>query len=177
MGKIKLGCLNTLYKSVQDLSLECLLSWRTKEMLIPSQEETQSYHDDLIPSNEPYKFFICSKLDKRTCPRLLNPSADYSCFGCRSRMSREVEAKHVRKQSVIAGCNFVITDDLDVFPHTKAFSAHEWLYERGITNTKTPSLVIETVSINTEKVFMILVVLLSNLNCRRGIGLLGSFNN
>ena len=155
MGKMQLGCLSTLYTSVKDLRQNCLVTTKTKEMIIPSQEETKAYYDALdlyIHDSALQKYFLCSKLQNRTCPRFLNPDAKYSCFGCGGSMCHEVEAKHVEKESVIADCVFMITDDLTVFPHTRHFSTYEWLEKRGIRDRS--ALVTQAVKVNAEKVFM-----------------------
>jgi hypothetical protein len=143
IGPIQLGCLNTLYASVKALDVGSLTTNTIKQMIIPSKEETRSYHDDLklyIHDNEPYKYFLCSKLEKESCSCFLSVSANHSCYTCRNPMNFPVAAKHLGKESVREGNTFIITADLAVYPLTT-----EYL-------TYLTSFVRETINVNAEKV-------------------------
>lgn len=114
MGSVTIGCLNSLYQSVENLDEKCLRKVTSKQVLLRPTESYCSRSLKLnIDDSEPKKYFICSNAE---CiyNYALSTMENQRCWcgNGDNLMTRPVFMKHFCQGFVKDDVSFVITDDL-----------------------------------------------------------------
>jgi len=147
---LTIGCLHSLYHSVQNLDNHCFCTQGFKQLLVQPRNIPEDYCNTLklnIDDPESKEYFICSKSDPGY-HRLAPFKTELNC-SCGSPLTR-VFLKHSFSGFVNDNATFVITDDLVVIPNSVSKLNLAVLQNSGI---KDPSEVKEmTVNVTKEKV-------------------------
>lgn len=156
MGPVTIGCLNSLYHSVENLNEQCFWKATSKEMLLQPKNSSEDYCSTLklnIDDTEFTKYFICSKFGGHysyyfsTSTNEICPSCEYKCF------TRSVAVKHFFNGFVNGDdATFVLTDDLIILPKSVGYVSFGLLQNSGIISTS--SVEEMNVTITKEKVFI-----------------------
>ncbi|CAK8541732.1 unnamed protein product [Lathyrus sativus] len=156
MGPVKVGCLNSLYQSVADLSTRYFLTKTHKKMLLQPINSSQDYCNSLklnIDDTPPSTYFLCTIVDDGCCGNGLYTSSDSNCAGG-NPLTHSVFPKHFHNGFVTSSASFVITDDLIVMPNSKHVTSFGLLQNCGIKTTS--SLKETTFEVTKEKVLDLL---------------------
>ncbi|XP_058764027.1 uncharacterized protein LOC131637461 [Vicia villosa] len=156
IGPVKVGCLNSLYQSVSDLSKRYFLTKTHKKMLLQPTNSSEDYCNSLrlnIDDTPPATYFLCTIPDDSCCGNGLYTSSDNNCAGG-NPLTHSVFLKHFHKGFVTSSASFVITDDLNVMPNSKHITSFGLLQNCGIKTTS--SLKEMTFEVNKEKVLDLL---------------------
>ncbi|KAI5407457.1 hypothetical protein KIW84_053642 [Lathyrus oleraceus] len=156
MGPVKVGCLNSLYQSVADLSKRYFLTKTHKKMLLQPINSSEDYCNSLtlnIDDTPPATYFLCTIVDDNCCGNGLYTSSDNNCAGG-NPLTHLVSLKHFHKGFVTSSASFVITDDLIVMPNSKHVTSFGLLQNCGIKTTS--SLKEMTFEVTKEKVLDLL---------------------
>ncbi|KAI5429663.1 uncharacterized protein LOC127127521 isoform X1 [Lathyrus oleraceus] len=123
MKPVKIGCLDSLYQSVENLNVDCLNTRTCKKMLLYSRNSSEEYCNTLKlnidDTTDPTRdFFMCSNL--ADCKYSLLSSFRNQRCECGSLLGRPVLVKsdQVYNGFVKDGPVFIVTDDLSVFPNS-----------------------------------------------------------
>ena len=156
MGPVKVGCLNSLYQSVADLSKRYFLTKTHKKMLLQPINSSEDYCNSLtlnIDDTPPATHFLCTIVDDNCCGNGLYTSSDTNCAGG-NPLTHLVSLKHFHKGFVTSSASFVFTDDLIVMPNSKHVTSFGLLQNCGIKTTS--SLKEMTFEVTKEKVYIYL---------------------
>ncbi|XP_058768051.1 uncharacterized protein LOC131641765 [Vicia villosa] len=155
MGPVSVGCLNSLYKSLEDLDKNCLWTETSKEMLLQPTNSSENYCSSLkfnIDDTPPTKYFICSML--HVCGFCYFTTSSNILCQCGNPISRSVSFKHFCKGFVNDIATFVITDDLNIFPNDMFYTSFDLLHNSGIKSISSIDKI--TLNITKEKVLDLL---------------------
>ncbi|QCE15154.1 hypothetical protein DEO72_LG11g2163 [Vigna unguiculata] len=160
---LTIGCLHSLYHSVQNLDNHCFCTQGFKQLLVQPRNIPEDYCNTLklnIDDPESKEYFICSKSDPGY-HRLAPFKTELNC-SCGSPLTR-VFLKHSFSGFVNDNATFVITDDLVVIPNSVSKLNLAVLQNSGI---KDPSEVKEmTVNVTKEKILDLLKCSLISKSC------------
>lgn len=158
MEQVTVGCLNSLYLSVENLDKECLKTATCKEMLLQPRNSSEEYCRSLklnIDDTEPMKYYVCSAFGP--CMSMNLSTFKNQICPCEHLLDREVsvETCNLCDGFVNHGATYIITDNLIVVPNSvdSSFDLLTMHESFGIQNTS--SVKEMTVNVNKEKVFTI----------------------
>lgn len=154
-GPVMVGCLNSLYHSVEDLDTEYLCI--SKEMLLQPINSSEDYCNTLelnIDDSQPTKYCLCGcgSVRLRWCTSIFENCQCGSLF-----FSQSVLLKHYSKGFVNSFSTFLITDELIVMPTSMEYTSLGLLQNSGIKSTNSVKEVI--VNVTKEKVFILTLLL------------------
>ncbi|KAK7294630.1 hypothetical protein RJT34_17519 [Clitoria ternatea] len=118
---VKVGSLNSLYESVQNLDEECLFTDTCKEMLLKPRNSMEAYCKHLklnIEHAEPSQYFVCNNLlaCRYKSSLLLSTSNDKTCT-CGNLLAKPISLNSNGPHGFVkSNVSFIITDDLHVVP-------------------------------------------------------------
>ncbi|KEH32836.1 DUF674 family protein [Medicago truncatula] len=144
MGPVTIGCLNSLYQSVENIGL------------LPINNSSEDYCSTLkinIDDTVPTIYFRCSKDHGHHCP-YLSIGTKYIYGRCGNRLNRSVSLAQLCNGFVKGATTFVITDDLFVSPHSINHTLLDLIKNLGMKNTS--SVKEMTVNVTKEKVLDLL---------------------
>jgi len=149
MGPVTIGCLNSLYQSVENIGL------------LPINNSSEDYCstlkmniDDTVPTN----YFMCSKDHGHHCPYL--SIGTKNIYGrCGNRLNRSVLLAQLCNGFVKGASTFVVTDDLIVLPHSIDHTLLELIKNLGMKNTS--SVKEMSVNVTKEKVLYLQFIFVS----------------
>jgi len=121
---LEVASLSLIYQSVENLPKECLCTDKCEEMLLRPKNSMEAYCRSLkinIDDTEPTQYFVCNNLYQCGLEGsvLISTSKNKSCE-CGSMLEKPVshETSDVFDGFVKSNINFMITDDLKVFPYS-----------------------------------------------------------
>nr|XP_027188643.1 uncharacterized protein LOC113785797 [Cicer arietinum] len=152
MGSDTIGCLNSLYQSVQNFDEKCLMTETTKKLLLQPKNSSEKYCSTLkfnIDDTAPTKYFICSRPGGCWHNSCFSTSINEIC-SCGCRLNCLVLLRTFRNGFVNGDASFVITDNLRVIPNSMDYTSLALLHSLGIQSA---NLVKEiTVNLTKDKV-------------------------
>ncbi|XP_073222866.1 uncharacterized protein [Cicer arietinum] len=150
MGSDTIGCLNSLYQSVQNLDEKCLLmTERTKKLLLQPKNSSEKYCSTLklnIDDTEPTNYFLCSKPGGCWFNCSISTSPDEVC-ACGSDLDNVILLKHFRNGFVNGDASFVITDNLRVIPNCMDNASLALLQDLGVQSAS----LVKEINVNLTK--------------------------
>ncbi|KAK7292904.1 hypothetical protein RJT34_15760 [Clitoria ternatea] len=158
LGPVRVGCLNTLYQSVENLDENCLWTKTCKEMLLQPRNSAEGECKSMklnIDDTRPTEYLVC-KNKHAYCT--LSTFSNARCT-CGDILDRPVPLKTNAGNAfeatgfVNTGSTFIITDDLVVMPNCLHTSVRE-LLNCGIKNRS--SVQEMTVNVTKKKVLDLL---------------------
>ncbi|XP_045797715.1 uncharacterized protein LOC123891888 [Trifolium pratense] len=147
MGPVTIGCLNKLYRSVENLRL------------LPSNNSSEDYCRTLkinIDDTQPTKYFMCSKFNDYNYRyhHYLTTGTNKLYCSCGNRLNRSVSLAQLCNGFVKDAATFIVTDNLTVLPHSMDHTLFGLINNLGMQST---SLVKEmTVNVTKKKVLDLL---------------------
>jgi hypothetical protein len=139
MGPVTVGCLNSLYQSAENVGF------------LRTNNSSEDYYSSLkinIDDTVPTYYYICSKFDEYgyRCPYLSIGTKNNYC-SCGNRMNRSVSLTQFCDGFVKGATTFVITDDLNVLPHSMDHTLLGLIKNLGVENTSS----VKEINVNVTK--------------------------